>query len=199
MRILLLTALISASVMANIVGVSTHPFTMQKQVMTTEFNSYMGEGGGLGLTARYFNRINEDVSLDAGVGIASGDRANRFFVGSDIMIFPDYDNQPRVSSKVWLETGEVLEERRNKIGIAPTISKGFNFWGSEGFPFLALPVAVDMNETESTYQITTGLGVGITGNIKMNGYEQLIGSIEGNVGFNSGESSIVMGLSLPLN
>ncbi len=82
------TALLSTAASATTIGVSAHPFTMKKQVVTTEFNNYNNDGAGSGISARYFNRATERVNFDAGFGITDGERSNRLFMGADIELVP---------------------------------------------------------------------------------------------------------------
>lgn len=196
--IALLLCLISTSALANVVGVSAHPFTMKKQVITTEFNSFLNNGSGVGLAARYYHKLNETVNLDAGVGIASGDRANRIFAGADMMLFPDYGRQPRVSVKGLVETMSFNGSRVNAFGIAPTVSKGFSFWGKEAFPFIALPLKVNMNTKSKTYLTSSAIAMGITGRVPFNGYNKLIGSLETQFSLQDSYSSIVLGFAIPI-
>jgi hypothetical protein len=196
---LFLTAsLLSTAASATTIGVSAHPFTMQKQVVTTEFNNYANNGAGTGMTARYFNRINEVTSIDGGFGITDGDRSNRLFVGADFQMIPDYGRQPRISLKGLLETESLNGDRINAFGVAPTISKGFAFWGKEAFPFIALPMKVALNTDTNTYETSTALAAGITGRLPIDGYQKLVGNIETNVSLRNSYSSIVFGLSLPI-
>jgi hypothetical protein len=190
-------ALLSSMAMATI-GVSTHPFTMKKQVITTEFNNYMSNGTGSGITAKYFQRVNEVVNFDAGVGITDGDRANNVFMGADFQMIPDYGRQPRVSVKALLDTMDFGGDRINSFGAAPTISKGFSFWGKEAFPFLAVPMKVSLNADENTYFTSTAVAAGITGRIPVAGYENLVYNFETNMSLRNSYTGFVMGISLPI-
>ena len=149
LTLILGTILLSSLASASTVGLSTHPFTMKKQVVTTEFNNYMTNGTGAGITAKYLQRVNEEIAFDAGFGITDGDRSNRLFMGADYAFIPDYGRQPRVSVKGLLETQDFDGNRINSFGAAPTISKGFSFWGKEAFPFMAVPVKVSLNADET--------------------------------------------------
>jgi hypothetical protein len=195
--ILLFVALFSAVASAT-VGLSTHPFTMKKQVITTEFNSYTTNGAGAGITAKYFQRINENFNFDAGVGVTDGERANRFFAGGDFQLFPDYGRQPRVSVKGLLETMSFDGNRINSFGAAPTVSKGFSFWGNEAFPFLAVPMRVSLNTDTNTYETSTAVAMGITGRLPLDGYESLIYNFETNFSVRNSANAILMGISLPI-
>jgi hypothetical protein len=131
--IVLTIAVMASSAFASQMGVSTHPFTMKKQVVSTEFNNYLGGADGMGLNARYYQRLNEKTNIDFGVGVTDGSYANRIFAGADFELFPDYGNQPRVSIKGLIGTQEIDGQRINNLGAAPAISKGMSFWGKKVF------------------------------------------------------------------
>lgn len=198
LAILFTLALFSSVSFANTVGLSAHPFTMKKQVVTTEFNNYLNNGSGAGITAKYFQRINEMINFDAGVGVTDGERSNRFFAGADFQIFPDYGRQPRVSVKGLLETLSFKGERINSFGAAPTISKGFSFWGKEAYPFLALPIKVSLNADEGTYESSSAMAMGITGRMPIEGYQNLIYNFETNFSLRNSYQAMVFGISLPI-
>jgi hypothetical protein len=189
---------LSGAAMATTIGMSTHPFSIKKQVITTEFTSYNSNGAGAGINARYLNKINEQINVDAGFGISDGERASRLFAGFDYELFPDYGRQPRTSIKALIETADFNGDRLNSFGIAPTISKGFAFWGREAFPFLSLPTRVSLNADENTFETQVALAAGITGRLPIGGYDQLLGNIETNFSLRNSYTSIVMGISLPL-
>ncbi len=196
--ILAVAAMVCTSGFATTVGLSTHPFTMNKSVVTTEFNSYLSAKGGMGITAKYFQRVNGKLNVDAGVGVTDGERANRLFAGADYELFPDYGRQPRVSAKTILETMEVDGDRINSIAIAPTLSKGFAIYGKEAFPFVALPMSVGLNTDEGTYETSTALSAGITGRLPIRGFESLVGNLETNFNLRNSYTALVMGISMPL-
>ena len=196
---LLLLALVSFSVMATTVGLSTHPFAIENRVITTEFDNYTSADSGMGLTARFYERVNSLLNYDVGFSINEGDRANRLMVGADYELIPDYGRQPRASIKTLLETMEFDNERINTVGIAPTLSKGFNFWGNEAFPFVALPYRVSLNDEQGTYDTSLALATGITGRLDLGGNKEVVGNIEANFNLENSFSAIVMGVSVPLN
>ena len=198
MKVLLL-ALISMSVMATTVGLSTHPFSVENRVITTEFDNYTSSGQGMGLTARYYQRVNQALNYDVGFSINEGERANRLLVGTDYEIFPDFGRQPRLSVKGLFETMEFDNERINSFGAAPTLSKGFSFWGKEAFPFIALPYRVSLNDDQNTYETSIALATGITGRLDIGGNTEVVGNIEANFNLENSYSALVMGVSVPLN
>lgn len=194
---LLCTAL-PLGAMASTVGVSSHPFSFNKHIVTTEFNNYMSNGSGTGLTARYFQRINEKLNFDAGFGFTDGDRASRITAGADYMLIPDYGRQPRFSIKGLLATENLDNDRVNSFGIAPTISKGFSFWGNEAFPYMAIPYNVSLNTDQGTYDTSTAVALGVTGNLNVGGFRDLVGNFETNFSVDNSYTAVVMGVSLPI-
>ena len=198
LALVLTSAFICSAASASTIGVSAHPFTMKKQVVTTEFNNYMTNGTGAGITARYFQRVSDQMNFDAGFGITDGDRANRIFAGADFSLVPDYGRQPRVSIKGLLETQDFDGNRINSFGAAPMVSKGFSFWGKEAFPFLSLPLKVSLNADSDTYETSTAVAAGITGRLPMEGYENLVYNFETNMSVRNSYTGFVMGISLPI-
>ena len=110
----------------------------------------------------------------------------------------DYGRQPKVSVKGVLETENIDGDTVNSFGAAPTISKGFSFWGKEAFPFLAVPVKVSLDADENTYETSTAVAAGITGRLPMEGYENLVYNIETNMSLRNSYTGFVMGISLPI-
>ncbi len=194
----LISTAVSFSAMANVIGISNQPFMMKKHAITTEFNNYTSKDGGMGLTARYFRHLSERVSMDAGFGFTDGDRASRFILGSDIELIPDYGRQPRISVKGLLTSETFDGERLNSFGAAPTLSKGLAISGKEVFPFISLPMMVSLNEDSKKYETSTAIALGATGRLPIAGAESLIGNIEANMSLRNSYSSIVMGVSLPI-
>lgn len=183
---------------ASQIGLSAHPFSMQKQVLSTEFTNYMSNGTGMGIEAKYFQRVSEIINFEVGIGVTDGDRSNRIFAAADFMVFPDYGNQPRVSVKGMFETTNFDGERINAFGVAPTVSKGFSFWGNEAFPYAALPIKIGLNSDQNTYETQTAFAAGITAPIAMTGYESLIANFEANIDLNNSYTGFVVGIALPL-
>jgi len=191
-------SVLSIGAIASTVGVSAHPFTMNKHIVTTEFNSYLNNGTGMGLTARYMQRVNQKLSFDAGFGFTDGERASKMMFGSDYALIPDYGRQPKISIKGLLETENYDGSRINSFGIAPTISKGLSFWGNEAFPYLAVPLKVGLNTNENTYETSTAVAMGVTGNLHVGGFRDLVGNIETNFSLRNSYAAVVMGVSLPI-
>lgn len=188
-----------ANVMAYGLGYVTYPLMPQKRIISTEFTGITSSGGGVGLQGRFTQKINERLIMDGGIGISGGQRDSRFFVGADYEIFPDYMKQPRFSVKTTYTNAKEFNKRRSIFQIAPTISKGFSFWGHEAFPYFSLPIGANLNNDNKTYQTQINASVGISGNLPFADYKNLLGNIEATVGVKSSYTALFMGVSYPLN
>lgn len=192
----LIAATFSVTAMASTIGLSNQPFVMNKHIVTTEFNSFMSNGTGAGLGIKYTQKYTDDLNFDAGIAFIDGDRASRITGGADFRLLPDYGRQPRVSVKGLLISESIGGDRINSFGAAPTVSKGMVFWGKEAYPYASLPITVNLNNDESTYETATALATGITGRLgESNG---LVGNIEANFNIQNSYTALVMGLSLPI-
>lgn len=180
-------------------GYVTYPLMPEKRIVSTEFTGIASDGGGVGLQGRFTQKINEKLIVDAGMGIAGGERDSRFFLGADYELFPDYMEQPRISTKVTYTNAKEFDVRRNIFTVAPTISKGFSFWGHEAYPFLSLPVGINLNGDNKTYESQINTNLGITGNLPIEGYRNLMGTVEATIDVKDSFSGFFVGLSYPLN
>jgi hypothetical protein len=200
--LLLLSALISTQVFAYGLGVTTHPFEVEKKVITTEATGTMANnaGSGAGIQARYYQRLSQELNIDGGFGVSNSNAAARsLFLGTDYRIYPEYQNQPRVSLKGIFSNTKERELNRNNLGMAPTLSKGFVIQGKEIYPFLALPMGVSLDNKNNQFKGTTSLAMGATGNIPLEGLEKLTANFEANINVKNTFSSVFMGVSYPLN
>lgn len=194
----LAAASLSFGAMATTIGLSNHPFLMKKHVVSTEYNNYLNNGSGMGITAKYLRKVDDGLNIDAGAGFTNGERASRMFIGADYRIIPDYGRQPKFSLKGIAATEDTDGDRINSFGVAPTLSKGFAFWGKEAFPFIALPMTVNLNTNEKEYETTTAVAMGISGNLPLEGFRNIVGNMETNISIRNSYTSFVMGISLPI-
>lgn len=138
-------------------------------------------------------------TLDVGLGIAGGERSGRLFAGYDHEIIPDYESQPRLSVKAFFENSKEFEARRNILGIAPSISKGFSFWGHEAYPYLSLPYGISLNGTTQTYQSTLSANLGVTGLLPKDwSSKQLTSNAEVILGLNNSYTGVFFGVGYPI-
>lgn len=181
------------------VGFSSYPLMVDGKMAGAEMTGITSDEGGVGLQGRYTQRLTQGLTLDAGAGFSGGERSNRIFVGADYELFPDYMNQPRISLKTTWTNAEEFDSRRNIIGVAPIVSKGFSFWGKEGYPFFSMPVSLNLDSDTRQYETMIGANVGIMGNLPIDGYRDIVGKVEGMVDIKDSYTGIFLGLSLPLN
>lgn len=182
------------------VGNSTFPMKFKKNLLTTQFNAIVSDNGGAGFEGRYTKIVGPKIAVDGGVGISGGTRMSaKLFAGFDYELLPDYDHQPRFSLKTTYENEKQYDDRINSFSVAPTLTKGFNFWGKEGFPFAALPIGVDFNAAKKTYETTLNLNFGVAGQIPLQGMKDLIGNIETSFNLKDSYSTIALGVSFPLD
>lgn len=180
------------------VGVSNFPLERNYGTFTMEYLGFVSNAHGDGFQARYSRKMNSIVTLDGGLGISNSEYNKRFFAGADIELLPDYGKQPRVSLRPYFQSAEERDTRRNIIGMSPTVSKGFNFWGKEAYPFIGLPVGLVLNRDTKQYEIRNQVALGIVGKLPSNNFENVIVNIEGDFNIQNSYSAVVLGLSFPL-
>ncbi len=181
-------------------GISSFPLEVETKLISAELTGITSTGGGLGMQARFTQKINEKGTIDAGLGISGGERSARLFAGYDIEIFPDYENQPRTSLKAFIENSKEFNARRNILGLAPTFSKGFTFWGKEAFPYISIPYGISLNGSSSTYNTTLSANIGISGVIPadVGPEKQLTANAEAIVGLKDSFSGVFFGVAYPI-
>ncbi len=191
---------LSAGALAHGVGYSTFPLTKNKKLISTEMTGDLSTGGGMGLQARFVTRPDFiKGTFDAGIGIAGGDRDFRLFTGYDHELYPDYKNQPRISVKGMLERVTEFGDTKNKITFSPNVTKGFSFWGHEGYPYIGLPVGLALNASNQTYENVAELAMGVTGKFPVRGYTHLTANLEANLNVLNSYSGVRVGISYPIN
>lgn len=197
--ILIVLSVVSLSAFGYGLGVSSHPLQLEERLITTEFGGTFNEGKGAGLQARFTQKINDKMTGDAGFGFSSGDRKYRLFANLDYEIFPDYMKQPKVTVRGTLSRAEEFDSGINRMGLTPTVSKGFVISNREVFPYLALPFSLDLNSDNSEYEFVSQIAFGATSNAPVAGYEHLLVNFEGTVNIDDGYSGLFLGISYPLN
>lgn len=194
-----LSGLFATNAFAYGTGISTFPLEVEKKFISAEVTGVTSTGGGLGLQTRFTSKLNEKTTFDAGLGISGGERSARLFAGYDYELFPDYQSQPRTSLKAFFENSKEFGVSRNIIGLAPTFSKGFSFWGHEAFPYLSIPLGISLNGQSNTYATTISANLGIAGMLPIQtGSKKLTASAEAVIGLKDSYSGVFMGLAYPI-
>ncbi len=182
----LLVALSSLVVGSNVwaygTGISTFPLSVDNKLISAELSGITSDGGGVGIQTRFTQKINEQSTVDAGLGLGGGERSARLFAGYDYEILPDVDYQPKSSVKAFIENAKEFGVRRNVLGIAPTFSKGLNVSENEIFPFVSLPFGISLNNKNNTYATSFSANLGISGNIQLENAKTLTASAEAVIG-----------------
>lgn len=190
---------ITSNLFAYGTGVSSYPLMPEKRLVSTEFTGITSTGGGVGLQGRYTQKLNAKTIVDAGLGISGGQRDSRIFVGAEYELFPDYMEQPKISLKMNLENAKEFDVRRNVISLAPVVSKGFSFWGQEAYPFLSMPIAINLNGQSKTYESQMNINLGMAGNLPIEGYKHLIATAEATIDIKDSYTGVFFGVTYPLN
>ncbi len=195
--ICLLALIISAKGMSYGTGQSVLPLGESKHSISTQMLGIINNGSGFGMQASYQYKANEILAVEGGAGFGTGDRPNRFFVSSDIMIFPDYDMQPRFSVKAAYENAEEFDSRRSILSATPIVSKGFDVSGYEIYPHLSLPIGLNLNSDNEKYETAIQVAVGASAPIPFEGFEKLMGQVEAHLNLKDSYSSIAGGIAYP--
>ena len=180
-------------------GPITYPMLTNKKLISTELAGILNNGKGLGIQGRYTNKINRKSIVDMGIGFGGGDRTSRIFANIDYELYPDYRGQPRISTKIGLENAQEFNRRKNILHFTPIISKGFNFWGKEAFPFMAFPAGINLDKEAKTYETMLAFSLGINGKIPIEEYSHLTASLEAQLNIKDSFSAIILALSFPVD
>ena len=179
-------------------GISTFPLSVDNKLISAELTGITSRGGGVGVQTRFTQKINEQSTVDAGLGLGGGERSARLFAGYDYEILPDVEYQPKTSLKAFIENAKEFGVRRNVLGIAPTFSKGLNVSENEIFPFISLPFGISLNNKNNTYATSLSANLGVTGNIPMEGSKILTASVEGIIGVKDSFSGAFVSFGYPI-
>lgn len=200
MAVLAMTVGLSQKAHAYGTGISTFPLEVESKFVSAEFTGITSSGGGMGLQTRFTQKLSPSGTIDAGLGISGGERSARLFAGYDYELFPDYENQPRTSIKAFVENSKEFNSRRNILGIAPTVSKGFSFWGKEAFPYLSLPYGISLDGKNNSYKTTLSANVGISGIVAadVGPDKQLTANAEAIVSLKNSFSGVFFGVAYPI-
>ena len=180
-------------------GISSYPIMLQQRFISAEFTGITSTGGGVGVQGRYTQKFNTNMIFDGGIGMGGGDRSSRIFAGVDFELYPDYQKQPRISVKGTINNAKEGDSRKTSLGVAPTFSKGFSFWGHEAYPFVAIPFNVSLDSNNSTYNTNANLNIGIAGAVPVDGFKHLTATFEGTINIKDSYTGLFLGVAYPFN
>jgi len=196
--ILSVLALVAAqSAYALGIGYSTFPLQKHDRLLAVESTAALSDGGGIGVQGRYTHKFDERTTFEGGIGMAGGNHDGSVFLTTDAMILPDYDQQPRVSVRGSIENAKEYNQRRTIFSVAPVVSKGFIAWEREVFPYVALPIGVNLNGANKSYQNTVSLSVGVNGHLPIQGKEKILANLETFLNVQNRYSGVIASLSFP--
>jgi len=181
------------------VGQSVYPMRENTHFLNAEATGVVSDEGGAGFQMRYTYRVYPELTFDGGLGVSGGDRSSRMFVSADYQVLADTINQPRFSLKTQLTNSKDFQVRNNTLSVAPTLSKGFYFWGQEGHPYVSLPIGVQLNEQTKNYEGIMNLNIGIMGNIPLREMSKMTVALEVFLDLNDSYSGALVSLGVPLN
>ena len=187
----------SAAAWGQSYGGSSYPLRKRQRYVSADVVGVLSDGGGIGLQAKYTECLRPGLVIGGGFGFSDGERAHRIFTGVDYELYPDYMNQPKVSIGGFAERALEFSHSHTRFGIAPTLSKGFSFWGQEGFPFMSLPVALDLNGDTRSYAVATRVVLGASFPVPA-ARRGLLVNVEVNMDVGNSYSGVFFGFSHPL-
>lgn len=176
-------------------GIISHPLRIKDKMITTEFTGILSNGTGMGMQARFTQKVDPKLIVEAGAGVQDGERNNTLFLSADYTLLPDFGRQPKFSLRGTLETSYEFNSRVTNLNVSPLFSKGFNFWGREAYPYLSIPLGISLDSAEGKYNITTALSVGMTGKLPFDGFKKLIANLEGKFNIKNSYTAMFMGFS----
>ncbi len=194
----LLLGMFSSQILAYGTGLSTFPLMNEQKIISTEFTGITSRGGGLGLQARFTQKIDEFQTVDAGLGIAGGERNARLFAGYDYELFPDYEYQPKTTLKAFIENAKEFGVRKNVLGFAPTFSKGLSISDKEIFPFLSVPVGISLNNKNNTYNTSVSANLGVSTLFQTENSKALTTAVELVLGVRESYSGLFVSVGYPI-
>jgi hypothetical protein len=195
MALMSLTLFITSQAFGYGQGIISHPLRIKDKMVTTEFTGILSNGTGLGMQARFTQKIDPKLVLEAGAGVQDGERNNTLFISADYTFLPDYGRQPRFSLKSTLETAHEFNSRMTNLSLTPIFSKGFNFWGKEAHPYISMPFGISLDSAANKYSITTALSLGMTGRLPFDGFKKLVANLETKYNIKNAYSAVFMGFS----
>lgn len=143
LRTLIAVALVSAAGLQNaqagVFDLASHLEAKQWSV-GFEPEVSLSNGTGLGLNFKPKYGVNDLINVQALFGPGTGRRQGRLGLLADFEWFPDYENQPGISTAFFTEYYDLEDGGQLKLGAKPIISKTFYGQGANYTPFVSVPI-----------------------------------------------------------
>ncbi len=171
------------SAFANVVGISTHPFSGEARVLSAEMTGYMSQRNEIGGGLRYTHEIEEGRLLDFAVAGAQESRGLMLGGGMDFELLKEDIYQPRFSLKPYIQYQKFDYTKNNMMGVAPIIRKGFSAQGVEFFPYISMPSGMKIDRSSDEFKFYSSLTLGASMPFPGSGSDKILLSVEGNKDF----------------
>ena len=126
---------------------------------------------------RYTHEMDRSRIVDLSVAGGQNSRGLTVGGGMDMRIISEELHIPRVSVKPFFLHQNFEGERFSTIGTAPTIRKGFSVSGFEFYPYLGIPLGIQIDgEDNFVYSASGTLGTSFS----IPGEEKMVISVEAN-------------------
>ena len=185
----LLFFLISASTQASIVGLTTHQLSEEARVLTAQTTAYMNQRHEMGFGLRYTHGIQQGQLLDVYAGGAQHSRGFSFGAGMDFELLSDEGAQPRVSLKPFYQHQKFESSKLTNLGAAPTLRKALDILGTNVYPFLAVPMGIQIDSSDDEFVYLASVSFGVSMAIP-NTEERLVVNLEANKNLGAASDSL---------
>lgn len=175
----LLFLVLSASIQASVVGLTTHPLSDDARALSLETIGYFNQQHEMGLGLRYTHGIQQGQLLDIQASGAQHYRGFSFGAGMDFELLSDEGAQPRFSLKPFYQHEKNDDSKVSNLGVAPSLRKGVEILGLNYYPFLAIPMGVQVDSSDDEVVYLASLSFGASMAIPST-QEKLVVSVEGN-------------------
>jgi hypothetical protein len=145
----------------------------------------------MGFGLRYTQEVNRHQLLDLTAAGAQNSRAMTVGTGMDFELLSETTYQPRVALKPYVHYQRFEDSSNTLLGMAPSLRKGFGAFGTEIFPYLAMPSGIRIDPSTLEFGYFASLSVGASMPFPGAGSERVLLSLEGNK--NMGASSDYIG------
>lgn len=173
------------------IGTSSYPLEGRARV-GVEAGGYLNRSGGTSAMARALFAINQESSVDLGLGTTTGARGARALIMARTSLLTEDTNTPALALRGGLETtSDDQGARRNAIGGGPLITKGFSFDGHELYAYMHPTAQLGLEQTSDTFVWITQAAIGVNAPIA----QGWTGAVEGVMGFQHAATALTVGVA----